>query len=54
MPESRRKMIERGNLFGVPAYRWLPAKGRATTHYSASSPPQMQFPMRCSRIQSGG
>lgn len=23
--ESRRQMVERGNLFGVPAYRWLPA-----------------------------
>ncbi len=28
MPESRRQMIERGSLFGVPGYRWLPA-GRA-------------------------
>ena len=35
MPETRRKMIERGSLFGVPAYRWLPAKSRATTNYSA-------------------
>jgi hypothetical protein len=35
MPESRRKMIERGSLFGVPAYRWLPAKSRATAQYSA-------------------
>ena len=24
-PESRRQMIERGRLFGVPAYRWIPA-----------------------------
>jgi hypothetical protein len=35
MPESRRKMIERGSLFGVPAYRWLPARGRAVAQYSA-------------------
>jgi hypothetical protein len=35
MPEMRRKMIERGSLFGVPGYRWLPAKGRLTTQYSA-------------------
>ena len=34
-PESRRKMIERGTLFGVPGYRWLPAKGRVTVQYSA-------------------
>ena len=26
MPESRRQMIERRELFGVPAYRWLPAQ----------------------------
>lgn len=35
MPETRRQMIERGSLFGVPAYRWLPAKGRLTANYSA-------------------
>src|SRR5436190_4853424 len=25
MPESRRNMIDRGTLFGVPTYRWIPA-----------------------------
>ena len=35
MPESRRAMIERGKLFGVPAYRWLPAKGRIEVEYWA-------------------
>lgn len=35
VPESRRKMIERGTLFGVPAYRWLPARGRIEAKYSA-------------------
>jgi hypothetical protein len=35
MPEMRRKMIDRGSLFGVPAYRWLPAKSGATVRYSA-------------------
>jgi hypothetical protein len=35
MPETRRQMIERGSLFGVPAYRWLPAKGRAEARYCA-------------------
>lgn len=34
-PESRRKMIERGSLFGMPAYRWLPARSRATVRYCA-------------------
>jgi len=35
MPESRRQMIERGSLFGVPAYRWLPAKARLEAEYWA-------------------
>ncbi len=35
MPESRRKMIERNTLFGVPAYRWLPAKSKVTVEYRA-------------------
>ena len=33
MPETRRAMIERGKLFGAPAYRWLPAKGRIAAEY---------------------
>jgi hypothetical protein len=28
MPESRRAMIDRGRLFDVPTYRWIPAKTR--------------------------
>jgi hypothetical protein len=36
MPETRRQMIERGSLFGVPTYRWLPARGRIDVSYSAS------------------
>lgn len=36
IPESRRRMVERGTLFGVPTYRWLPAQGRITAAYSAS------------------
>jgi hypothetical protein len=35
MPESRREMVARGNLFGVPSYRWLPARGRLEAEYSA-------------------
>ena len=35
MPETRRQMIDRGPLFGVPAYRWLPAKGRIEVEYWA-------------------
>lgn len=32
-PESRRQMIERGQLFGVPAYRWIPARTRVEAEY---------------------
>jgi hypothetical protein len=35
IPESRRQMVERGGLFGVPGYRWLPAKGRLEAEYRA-------------------
>ncbi|MCL4401658.1 MAG: aldose 1-epimerase family protein [Acidobacteria bacterium] len=35
MPESRREMVERGKLFGVPAYRWLGAKSRIQVKYCA-------------------
>jgi hypothetical protein len=34
-PETRREMVDRGRLFGVPTYRWLPAKGRAAVEYWA-------------------
>jgi hypothetical protein len=35
MPETRRQMIDRGKLFGVPSYRWLPAKGSVAVQYEA-------------------
>ena len=35
MPESRRAMIERGSLFGVPGYRWLPAGSTQVVSYQA-------------------
>ncbi len=33
--EGRRAMVDRGSLLGVPTYRWLGARERATAHYSA-------------------
>lgn len=36
MPETRRQMIERGNLFGVPAFRWIPARSRVEVRYCAA------------------
>jgi hypothetical protein len=35
MPETRRAMIDRGRLFDVPTYRWLPAKARLEVAYRA-------------------
>jgi hypothetical protein len=32
-PESRRAMIERGQLFGVPGYKWIPARRSVTVEY---------------------
>lgn len=34
-PESRRAMIGRGQLFGVPGYRWIPARRKVTVEYRA-------------------
>lgn len=33
--EGRRAMVERGSLFGLPTYRWLPARASATVDYVA-------------------
>lgn len=34
-PESRKAMIDRGRTFGVPGYRWIPARSAVTAVYSA-------------------
>lgn len=34
-PESRRQMIDRGQLFGVPTYRWIAARGVVEVEYWA-------------------
>jgi hypothetical protein len=34
-PEPRRSMIERNTLFGVPCYRWFPAKTKTSVEYCA-------------------
>lgn len=34
-PESRRAMIDRGSLFGVRGYRWIPARSRVSVQYEA-------------------
>ncbi len=35
MPETRRAMVERGRLFGVPGFRWIPARRRVSVRYEA-------------------
>ena len=32
-PESRREMIERGQMFDTPTFKWIPAVSRVTTEY---------------------
>jgi hypothetical protein len=32
-PETRRAMVDRGRLFGVPTYRWLPANASVEAEY---------------------
>ena len=51
-PESRRQMIDRGFLFDVPTYRWIPARTRVEVEYwivsreSDSVPEALDFPVR--------
>src|SRR5579864_8907101 len=44
MPEPRRKMIERGGLFGVPGFRWIPAKTTVHVRYWAMLAPAERVP----------
>ena len=36
MAETRRTMLERGRMFGVPCYRWIPARSRVAVEYRAA------------------
>ena len=49
MPEPRRKMIDRGKLFGVPTYRWIPAKHKVAVEYWALAQPASMVPERLAR-----
>ena len=44
IPESRREMIDRGSLFGVPAYRWIAAKSTLRVEYCAFLLPADRIP----------
>jgi hypothetical protein len=43
-PETRRAMIERGRMFGVPCYRWVEAKSKLEVDYCAFLLPAAQPP----------
>ncbi len=45
VPETRRSMVERGSLFGVPGYRWVPAKTTLNVAYSAQLHHALQVPV---------
>jgi hypothetical protein len=42
IPETRRAMIDRGKLFGVPTYRWVPAKSAVEVEYRVVARPARQ------------
>ena len=43
-PETRREMIDRGRLFDVPTYRWIPARSRVSVEYCAVVQATAQIP----------
>jgi hypothetical protein len=45
MPESRKQMIERGSLFGVPGYRWLGARETLRASYLITTGTRKEFPL---------
>ena len=44
LPESRRAMIDRGRLFGVPTYRWIPARTKVAVQYWIHCHPATSVP----------
>jgi hypothetical protein len=50
-PESRRKMIDRNSLFGVPGYRWIPAKTRVRADYWAFITTANSIPQTLEELQ---
>jgi hypothetical protein len=43
-PEPRRRMIDRGRLFGVSTYRWIPARTRVEAEYWIVAPLVSRIP----------
>ena len=50
-PESRRRMIQRGSLFGAPGYRWIPARTQARVEYWAFVTPADSIPESLEELQ---
>lgn len=44
--ESRRAMVDRGTLFGVPTFRWVPARSRVSVNYCAFLAVRERIPER--------
>ncbi len=44
MPETRRRMLARGTMFGVPCYRWVPARSKVCVQYCAFLLPAAEVP----------
>jgi hypothetical protein len=48
MPETRRRMMERGRMFDTPCFRWIPAKSRVGAvprrHRAGREPPRRSWP----------
>lgn len=53
IPESRRKMIDRGSLFGAPGYRWIPARSAVEVNYYAAISERDRVPGELSVSRSG-
>jgi hypothetical protein len=51
VPESRRKMIDRNAMFGVPSYRWIPAKTRLQADYWAFAATADSIPNTLEELQ---
>jgi hypothetical protein len=51
MPETRRRMIERGRLFDTPAFRWIPARQRIEVNYRAVLLPVERIPESFSELK---
>jgi hypothetical protein len=43
-PETRREMVDRSKLLGLPTYKWLPALGRLKAEYWIVSQPARSIP----------